>query len=303
MQVSDRVEVVLDDSSILNGKGIMDHNKFRLKASDGMELFAQRWVPEREPVVGVVCAIHGLGEHSGRYNHLADVLGQAGYVTMAIDLHGHGRSPGKRGHVSSYQRMLDDITLLLDDAQKWHPDIPLFLYGHSMGGGLVLNYALRRDAPLAGVIATGPALRLGFEPPPLQVALTKMMNAIWPAFTQTSGLDAQALSRDPKVIQRYQADPLVHDQISASLFNGIYQAGLWALEHADAFPTPLLLMHGNEDRLTSPDASREFANRVGDGCTFKLWEGLYHEIHNEPEQDQVFAFLLGWLRHQVEQEK
>ncbi len=279
----------------------MNKEEFRLTASDGVELFAQRWAPDQKPV-GVVCLVHGLGEHSGRYEHLADVLAQAGYATMAIDLRGHGLSPGKRGHVSSYQRMLDDIDLLLVDAQERYPDIPLFLYGHSMGGGLVLNYALRRDGLLAGVIATGPALRLGFEPPPLQVALTRLMSAIWPAFTQASGLDSQALSRDPKVVQRYQADPLVHDQISASLFNGFYQAGLWALEHADAFPASLLLMHGSEDRLTSPEASREFAHRLGERCTFKLWEGLYHEIHNEPEQDQVFAFLLGWLRHQMERE-
>jgi len=221
---------------------------------------------------------------------------------MALDLRGHGLSPGKRGHVSNYQRLLDDISLLLEEAQKRHPGVPLFLYGHSMGGGLVLNYALRRDATLAGVIATGPALRLGFEPPVIQVALTKLMNAIWPAFMQASGLDPQALSRDPEVVRRYEADPLVHDQISASLFDGFYQAGLWALEHAEAFPVPLLLMHGSEDQLTSSEASREFANRVGERCTFKLWEGLYHEIHNEPEQDQVFAFLLGWLRQRVEQE-
>ncbi len=279
----------------------MNQEEFRLTASDGVALFAQRWEPDQKPV-GVICLVHGLGEHSGRYDHLAEVLAQAGYATMAIDLRGHGLTPGKRGHVSSYRRMLDDITLLLQEAQKRHPGVPLFLYGHSMGGGLVLNYALRRDAPLAGVIATGPALRLGFEPPVIQVALTKLMNAIWPAFTQASGLDPESLSRDSKVVQRYQADPLVHDQVSASLFNGFYQAGLWALEHAEAFPVPLLLMHGSEDQLTSSEASREFAHRVGETCTFRLWQGLYHEIHNEPEQDQVFAFLLGWLRQSVEQE-
>jgi alpha-beta hydrolase superfamily lysophospholipase len=279
----------------------MNQEEFRLTASDGVELFAQRWEPDQKPV-GVICLVHGLGEHSGRYGHLAEVLAQAGYATMAIDLRGHGLTPGKRGHVCSYQRVLDDITLLLEEAQKRHPGVPLFLYGHSMGGGLVLNYALRRDAPLAGVIATGPALRLRFEPPVIQVALTKLMNAIWPAFTQASGLNPQALSHDPEVVRRYEADPLVHDQVSASLSNGIYQAGLWALEHAEAFPVPLLLMHGGEDQFTSSEASREFAHRVGERCTFRLWEGLYHEIHNEPEQDQVFAFLLGWLRQSVEQE-
>ncbi len=277
-----------------------EHFECHLHTIDGLELFTQGWKTETEPK-GVICLVHGLGEHSSRYAHLADVLVKAGYPLLTFDLRGHGRSGGKRGHIPSYQIFLDDVKLLLGEAKKRYPHAPKFLYGHSMGGGLVLNYALRRQTPLAGVIATGPALRLGFEPPAIQVALAKLMDSIWPAFTQPSDLDTKALSRDPEVVRRYEEDPLVHDRVSARSFSGFYQAGLWALEHAEEFSVPLLLMHGSEDRLTSPGASQTFADRVGQGCTFKRWEGLYHEIHNEPEQQQVFDFLLRWLQQTKEE--
>ncbi|MEA3350417.1 MAG: alpha/beta hydrolase, partial [Chloroflexota bacterium] len=136
----------------------------------------------------------------------------------------------------------------------------------------------------------------GFKPPPIKIALGRAMNQVWPAFIQPSGLDVQALSRDPAVVSRYEQDPLVHDRVSARLFVGFYEAGLWALEHAAEFPVPLLLMHGSDDTLTSPEASRAFAASVGERCTLKVWDGLYHEIHNEPEQEQVFDQIIAWLR-------
>jgi alpha-beta hydrolase superfamily lysophospholipase len=165
-----------------------------------------------------------------------------------------------------------------------------------LGGNLVLNYALRRRPRLAGVIATSPLLRLAFQPPAVKVTLGRIMNSLWPAFSQASGLETKALSRDPEVVRVYENDPLVHDHVSARMFMSFYQAGLWALEHAAEFPLPLLIMHGSADRLTSAEASREFADHVPGDCTFKLWDGLYHETHNEPQKQEVFNFLLTWLK-------
>ncbi len=264
-----------------------------MRSVDGLSLFTCRWNVENPR--GVICLVHGIGEHSGRYAHVAAYLNQAGYAMLGFDLRGHGRSQGQRGHIPGYESFMEDIALMLRSARERWPQQPLFLYGHSLGGNQVINYLLRRQPSLAGAVATGPSLRIAFEPPAFKVALGRLMNNLMPAFSQVTGLEVQALSRDASVVQAYIDDPLVHDRISARFFVDAMDAGFWALEHAAELKTPLLVMHGSADRLTSPKASEEFAARAGSLCSFKMWEGLYHEIHNEPEKEQVFVFLRNWL--------
>lgn len=256
-------------------------------------VFARLW-PVENPR-GAVALVHGLGEHSGRYFHVAGALQAAGWVVVACDLPGHGRSEGKRGHFPSYDGVLDLIGQLLQTAAEQAPERPRVLYGHSLGGNLVLNFALRRPQELDGVIATGPWLRLAFEPPAAQVILARLVGKLWPAFTQPNGLDPKDLSHDPEVVRAYEEDPLVHDRISAGLFFAAYQAGLWALEQAHTLRVPALIMHGTEDRLTSAEASRAFAEAAGPQCTLRLWEGMYHEVHNEPQREEVLATVTRWL--------
>lgn len=276
----------------------MKHSEFEFKTFDGLSLFGQSWQPEDRPRA-VVCLVHGIGEHSGRYVHVADSLIQSGYALISFDLRGHGKSEGPRGHIPSYEAIMQDISSLLEVSNKKFPQSPFFLYGHSLGGNLVLNYVLRRQSHLKGVIATAPWLRLAFEPPAFKIALGKITNYIWPSFSQKSGLDTKALSRNLKVVHAYENDPLVHDHISARMFIGIYQSGQWALEHASEFSLPLLLMHGGDDKIISVEASREFANKINENCTLKVWDELYHEIHNEPEKEEVFKFLIDWLDKEV----
>lgn len=276
----------------------MKHSEFEFKTFDGLSLFGQSWQPEDRPRA-VVCLVHGIGEHSGRYVHVADSLIQSGYALISFDLRGHGKSEGPRGHIPSYEAIMQDISSLLEVSNKKFPQSPFFLYGHSLGGNLVLNYVLRRQSHLKGVIATAPWLRLAFEPPAFKIALGKITNYIWPSFSQKSGLDTKALSRNLKVVHAYENDPLVHDRISARMFISFYQAGHWVLEHALELPIPLLLMHGGADRLISVEASREFTGKITKNCTLKIWDGLYHEIHNEPEKEEVFKFLIDWLDKEV----
>lgn len=276
----------------------MKHSEFEFKTFDGLSLFGQSWQPEDRPRA-VVCLVHGIGEHSGRYVHVADSLIQSGYALISFDLRGHGKSEGPRGHIPSYEAIMQDISSLLEVSNKKFPQSPFFLYGHSLGGNLVLNYVLRRQSHLKGVIATAPWLRLAFKPPAFKIALGKITNYIWPSFSQKSGLDTKALSRNLKVVHAYENDPLVHDRISARMFIGIYQSGQWALEHASEFSLPLLLMHGGDDKIISVEASREFANKINENCTLKVWDELYHEIHNEPEKEEVFKFLIDWLDKEV----
>jgi alpha-beta hydrolase superfamily lysophospholipase len=239
--------------------------------------------------------VHGLGEHSGRYGHVSEAFGQAGYVTLAYDQRGHGKTPGQRGYGPSFEAFMDDIARLLEEAALQYPTRPCFLYGHSLGGNFVINFVLRRKPQLAGVIATAPALKPAFDPPVLKVAVGKIMAVLWPAFSMPNGLDLQGLSRDPEVIRLYTSDPLVHDRISARLGIDLLRTGKWALDHAAEFPLPLLLLHGSADRLTSVQASREFALKAGEYCTLKIWEGFYHEVHNEPEKKQVLTCIIEWM--------
>lgn len=283
----------------------MQHIEFTRQSPDGIQFRYQGWLPDTDPRA-VVCLVHGIGEHTGRYAHVAAALNAAGYALLGCDLRGHGRSGGPRGHTPSYAALLDDIDRLLEEAAHRHPGLPRFLYGHSLGGNLVLNYALRSDPGLrsqpavTGVIATSPALRLATPPPALQVALVRAINKVYGGLRIPNGLDLEGLARDPEVIRAYTKDPLVHNQVSVRLALGMFESGEWALAHAAGFPLPLLLVHGTQDKLTSAKASEEFAAQVPGGrCTLKLWEGFYHETHNEPEQAQVLQFMIDWLNRSM----
>lgn len=268
------------------------------ESRDGIKFYARGWEPDGRPKA-VVCLVHGHGEHVGRYAHVGETFANAGYALAGYDERGHGKTSGPRGHAPSYEALMDDIADFIAQVEQRYPALPRFLYGHSMGGNQVINFALRRKPDLAGVIATGPWLKLAFEPPVLQVTLGRMMNKIAPGFTQKSGLETAALSRDQKIVDAYNRDPLVHDKISARLFVSMYESGLWASGHAAEFPLPLLLMHGTADRLTSAQASAEFARRAGKNVTWRAWDGLYHEIHNEPEKANVLKTMLEWMDGQL----
>jgi len=272
----------------------MDTFDWTWKSSDGLDMAARGWAPLDRPKA-VVALIHGHGEHVGRFAHVAAALNARGYALLGYDLRGHGRSGGPRGHTPSYEALMDDIAAFLGQVQDRYTGLPRFLYGHSLGGNLVINFALRRKPELRGVVATGPWLRLAFKPPAIQVTLGRIMNGIAPGFTQSSKLDARGLSHDAAVVRAYQNDPLVHDKVTVRLFVEINDSGEWALEHAAELTLPLLLMHGAADPITSSRASREFAERAGAKVTLKVWPDLYHEIHNESQQAEVFKVILDWL--------
>lgn len=272
----------------------MEISEWTWKSFDDLDIYSRGWVPEGKPKAAIML-VHGLGEHVGRYDHVAAALTEKGYALLGSDLRGHGKSGGPRGHTPSYEALLDDIADFSRQTNEHYPGLPIYLYGHSLGGNLVLNYVLRRKPDLKGVIATDAWLKMAYEPAAYQLALARLMIGIFPGFSQPNNLNTDNLCRDPIVVQKYDTDQLVHDRISAGLFFGIYKNGLWNLEHAAEFPLPLLLMHGSADKIISAQACKEFAARANGKVTFKLWDGLYHEIHNEPEQQQVFAYMIDWL--------
>jgi alpha-beta hydrolase superfamily lysophospholipase len=276
----------------------MKHFEFERRTRDGLKLFFQGWETEGGSKA-VVCLIHGFQEHSNRYEHVAAYLAKEGFALLTFDLRGHGKSQGKRGHIPSYEALLDDISILEEEARKRLPGNKIFLYGHSLGGNLALNYTLRRKPKIAGVISTSPWLKLAYTPSSLKINLAHIINKLIPKFSMPSGLKPKDLSRDSAVVRAYENDPFIHNRISLYMYLNIVEAGKWALNHANKFTLPILIMHGGSDRITSAEASRQFADRVSGNCTYKLWPGLYHEIHNEPEKEKVVSFLTSWLNDRI----
>jgi len=272
----------------------MPQTDFNIPYRKGQSFFACRWLPSGEPK-GVIVLIHGLSDHAGRYHHVGSFFAASGYVMILFDLRGHGRSFGKRGHFPSYDRIMDDISLFLAEARRRHPTLPLVLYGHSMGGNLVLNYLIRNKPPVAGAVVTSPWLRLNLKPPLYKAILATLVNKGFPSMTRPDGIIPSFLSHDEEVGRKYMADPLVHHRISVRTYLEISHAGEDAIKHADKVTYPLLLMHGTDDPLTSFAASREFSEKVIAEHTFKAWEGLFHELHNEFEKEAVLDFTKEWI--------
>ncbi|HPH94912.1 MAG TPA: lysophospholipase [Anaerolineaceae bacterium] len=277
----------------------MKYDTFTLKATDQITLFGQCWQPENG-TKAVVCLIHGLGEHCNRYPHLAKAFNNAGFAVFTGDLRGHGQSEGSRGYIPSYAQVMDDITTFMDAARARFPGLPVFLYGHSMGGNFVINYGLQRKPAIKGLIASGPALKTAEVPAPKKL-IADLLNALAPSLSMDNGLELDALSHVPEVISKYQQDPLVHKKISARLGVSLLKQGEWAIEHAAEFPAaiPLLVMHGASDRICLPEGSKLFTAKVKGDVTLKLWEGSYHEIHNEANQEEVFAYAIAWMEQRL----
>ena len=272
----------------------MLHFNFTINTQDGLKLHGQGWAPVAE-AKAVVCLVHGLGEHSGRYDPMAEAFSQAGYALLAFDLRGHGRSEGRRGHAPGYAALMSDIEKLLQEAAGRYPHLPCFLYGHSLGGNLAIYYVLNNRPNLAGIIASAPLLRLAYNPSQWKSGMLRGMRALRINLSIRSGLDDTALSRDLNVVRNYRNDPLTHDLISARLAMDMLRYGEWNLNHASEFSLPLLLMHGDGDRITSAAATAEFAKKADRFCTLKIWEGFNHELHNEPEKQGVFDYVLEWM--------
>jgi len=266
----------------------------KLIAGDGTELHGYSWIPENEPKA-VICLIHGLGEHAGRYQWVADFFNENQFGVYSYDQRGHGRSPGKRGH-ARYENLLEDIESLLMVARVNHLDTPIYLYGHSWGGNLVSHFILNRPTnELQAAVLTSPWLKLSREPNGMQLKMAKLMAKLYPSFTQSNGLDIADLSRDSEVGKAYKADPLVHDQISAGLFIEVQRAGSQSIELAKHLKLPTLVVHGSNDKITSAAASQEFAEAGNSNSNYHQWPEMRHETHNEIGKEEVLNYTLNWM--------
>jgi alpha-beta hydrolase superfamily lysophospholipase len=274
----------------------MGPTNFEMRRPENRIVHVRCWQPSDHQVKGVVVLIHGLGEHSGRYTHWATKFCNQGFAVYALDLAGHGRSSGKRGHIESFDRLYDDVAELVTIARKNHPNVPIHVYGHSMGGAIALAAAINRPLGQTTLITTGPAIAPGFEPPAWKISLAKFLDRWAPGLVLGNELDIQGISQDPKVVAAYKRDPLVHSKLSVRWFND----WLRCVEQIKTrgpkeITSPVLIVHGAKDKLTSPRASEDLGRTLGERATFKLWPNDLHELHNEPDQDEVFNYLQSWI--------
>lgn len=273
------------------------HEEGALTTSDGVTLYTQSW--RAAQAKATIALIHGLAEHSARYRHVGEYLATRGYTVHTMDLRGHGRSPGKRILVRRMDEYSKDVAALLTWIRTQETDRPLFLLGHSLGGLIVTYYVLTQTPALRGVILSGPALQVDAISPFLQI-VGRVLAQIVPTLPMKK-LDATAISRDPAVVKAYQSDPLVYTgAVPAGTGIAMMSAITQLQQQMEAFRLPLLIVHGAADRLTNPEGSKQlYARAASTDKTLKLYDGLYHEVLNEPEQEQILAEIVAWLDQRI----
>jgi alpha-beta hydrolase superfamily lysophospholipase len=274
----------------------MNHREMQFPGCQDLALHGQAWLPERAPRAIVVIA-HGLAEHGGRYADLAGRLVGKGYAVYALDHRGHGRSGGERANIGRFDFLVSDLGTFIGRAQRQHPDTPVILLGHSMGGAVALACALKYHNVLRALVLSAPALAAGEAVSAPKLWMAKLLSAVSPN-TGALTLPASSVSRDAAVVHAYETDPLVfRGSIPARTLVELLEAMGRLQEKVHELRLPVLIQHGTGDRLVPIAALHPIYQRLGQAKsrTLLLYEGLYHEVYNEPERDRVIGDLEAWL--------
>lgn len=265
------------------------------------KLFAWHVSPVTPPK-GLILLVHGHGEYSKRYLPWAEKFVNEGYAFLSWDHYGHGHSDGQRGHIHHFEQFLLEIDLAVNKANEFFPNVPIILYGHSMGGNIVMNYAIRRCCSVRYIISTSPWLKLTKPLSPFLDKVVTILNYLAPIVPIKSKLLPSDISHIEDEVEKYKRDPLIHGKITPRLYVSIRRAGEYALKYAKRIKTDILLLHGEADQITSFEASKEFSTKVN-SCTFIPWPNMYHELHNETVRGLVFESILKWIDLKLSSDK
>jgi acylglycerol lipase len=278
-----------------------EHKTVEFTSIDGVRLFSQYWLPEK-PEQAVVLIVHGLNEHSDRYTRFTGHLLKRHFAVETFDLRGHGRSesPVKPTYINQFEEHQEDLDLFQAVVKDRHPDVPVFLFGHSMGGTIAAKLLIERRITFAGLILSSPGLQIGEDTPGWLIKLSGLLSGLAPRLTNRQ-ISPERLTRDQEVVQRIKADPMYYsDGIPARTGAELLKAMDSIQSGACKISLPLLVMHGGADTVTSPAGSEScYHKAASDDKTLKIYDNAYHEILNEPEKDQVMQDISGWINERI----
>jgi alpha-beta hydrolase superfamily lysophospholipase len=276
----------------------MKHRTGTCCSQDGLPLFYQHWQPE-QPSKAILAIIHGLGGHSGQFQNAVDALVPQGYAVYGIDLRGHGRSAGQQGYINAWQEFRDDVAAFVAEMRSQLPNDPCFLWGHSLGGTVVLDYGLRSPDQVQGLILTAPALSQ-VNLSPIKLAIGQVLSQIWPRFSLKVGIRHDLCAQDAQICAAYVSDPYRHEYGSARLATEFFATVKWINTHVDTLRIPLLVMHGGADQITLPMGSRDFFERVRfEDKQYVEYPNNYHDLHVDLDYPHVLADIQRWMEQHI----
>jgi acylglycerol lipase len=278
----------------------MKHQEGKYQNQKGQSIYYQSWLPEGK-VKASLFVVHGLHEHSGRYKHLADSMTGQDYAVYSLDFPGHGKSDGLRSYVDSYDDLLNPMETFLKMIHSWQPNKPIFLLGHSLGGLLSAVYLIDHPDQVSGAVLSGSLVKVPDYVSDFTIRLGKILSVVLPKFRIVE-IDKEGLSRDPSVVQAYLDDPLVFNgKTTVRISNEINNAIDLLERRGSIIKQPLLILHGGADRVCDPSWSQYIHDLVSSqDKKLIIYDGLYHEIYNEPEAEMVFEDVINWLdKHTV----
>jgi alpha-beta hydrolase superfamily lysophospholipase len=278
----------------------MQHVEGNFQGARNINIYYQGWLPEVAPKA-VLLIVHGLGEHSGRYMNIVNHFVPLEYAVYGLDHIGHGKSDGEREMVSRFEDFTETLSIFYGMVSEWQAEKPIFILGHSMGGLITSYYLLDHQDKFLGAIISAPAVKIGEGISQATITMAKILSRVAPKMGMVA-LDVNTISRDPEVVNAYENDPLVfHGKTPARLAAEMLKAMLRVNAEVSQIKLPFIAVHGSKDSLADPDGSQMLYDQAGsEDKTLKIYEGLYHEVFNEPEREQVIKDVELWLEAQLQ---
>lgn len=273
----------------------MKHQLYFWTSQDGLRIFGQAWLPPDEAPRAIMLLLHGLGEHSSRYKYWVQQFVDRRLAVMTFDWRGHGFSQGRAGYAASYELLLSDLNIFFKHSEALFPEIPKIFYAISMGGNLLANYLIRHKPDITGAIIASAWLQLSKPPSAIVRLMAGFCASFCPKLSINTKMRSDQMARNTANLKKQYHDPLLFQGISVRLFRLLYTNGIQAIKRASAITCPLLIMHGTNDPLTSPQGSKTLAGQLGHLADLQLFEGFRHSLHRDENKQEVFNYILQWV--------